>query len=84
MQGGSRMGDMGSSTPHANNQGPPGPSQQPPQQPAYSSEQYANSRPELPPLRSINAGIPNGPDSMTGVQYEAPRTNGYRGPEGRY
>lgn len=84
MQGGSRMGDMGSSTPHANSQGPPGPSQPPVQQPAYSSEQYANTRPELPPLRSINAGIPNGPDSMTGVQYEAPRANGYRGPEGRY
>ncbi|OAQ96959.1 hypothetical protein LLEC1_05773 [Akanthomyces lecanii] len=33
---------------------------------------------ELPPLRSISNGMPNGPDSMTGVQYEAPRSNGYR------
>ncbi|KAM0254773.1 hypothetical protein ACHAQJ_006430 [Trichoderma viride] len=54
---------------------PPGPVGQPP----YSSDPYANApRTELPPLRSISNGIPNNPDSMTGVQYEAPRTNGYR------
>jgi hypothetical protein len=54
---------------------PPGPASQAP----YSSDPYANApRTELPPLRSISNGIPNGPDSMTGVQYEPPRTNGYR------
>lgn len=48
-------------------------------QPAYSSDPYANApRTELPPLRSISNSIQNGPDSMTGVQYEAPRSNGYR------
>lgn len=82
MQGG-RMSEMGGSTPHANQQGPPGPGQ-PPSQAPYATEQYAGSRTELPPLRSISTSIPNGPDSMTGVQYEAPRTNGYRGPEPRY
>ncbi|KAK5987352.1 Protein esc1 [Cladobotryum mycophilum] len=52
---------------------PPGPAAQP------YSDQYANGpRTELPPLRAISNGIPNGPDSMTGVQYEAGRTNGYR------
>ncbi|KAH0498443.1 hypothetical protein TgHK011_005696 [Trichoderma gracile] len=46
---------------------------------SYSSDPYASApRTELPPLRSISNGIPNGPDSMTGVQYEAPRANGYR------
>ncbi|KAL7788657.1 hypothetical protein V8C37DRAFT_234132 [Trichoderma ceciliae] len=55
---------------------PPGPGGQPA---SYSSDHYASApRTELPPLRSISNGIPNGPDSMTGVQYEAPRTNGYR------
>ncbi|KAM0514592.1 hypothetical protein ACHAPE_006587 [Trichoderma viride] len=48
-------------------------------QPGYSSDHYASApRTELPPLRSLNNGIQNGPDSMTGVQYEAPRSNGYR------
>ncbi|KAH8130968.1 hypothetical protein ACSS6W_006638 [Trichoderma asperelloides] len=48
-------------------------------QPSYSSDPYASApRTELPPLRSISNSIPNGPDSMTGVQYEAPRSNGYR------
>lgn len=47
-------------------------------QPSYSSDHYASApRTELPPLRSLNNGIQNGPDSMTGVQYEAPRSNGY-------
>lgn len=81
---GSRMSDMGPSTPHANQSGPSGPSQPPAQQGPYSSEQYGGSRTELPPLRSISTSIPNGPDSMTGVQYEPPRVNGYRGPESRY
>ncbi|KAG5919328.1 hypothetical protein E4U42_006549 [Claviceps africana] len=41
----------------------------------YGSDPYAGpNRNELPPLRSIHAG----PDSMTGVQYDAPRANGYR------
>lgn len=53
---------------------PPQPSQN--SQPAsYGSDPYATaSRTELPPLRSLH----NGPDSMTGVQYDAPRVNGYR------
>lgn len=44
----------------------------PPPQVAYQTDPYA--RRELPPIRAI----PNGPDSMTGVQYEPPRMNGYR------
>ncbi|CAM1507144.1 Fc.00g067850.m01.CDS01 [Cosmosporella sp. VM-42] len=58
----------------------PPPPQPPAAQPAaYPTDPYANStRPELPPIRSINNNIPNGPDSMTGVQYESARVNGYR------
>ncbi|KHN94456.1 Helix-loop-helix DNA-binding protein [Metarhizium album ARSEF 1941] len=55
----------------------PAPSSQSSQQPpaSYGSDIYANTnRTELPPLRSIHAG----PESMTGVQYDAPRVNGYR------
>ncbi|EAQ89272.1 hypothetical protein CHGG_05891 [Chaetomium globosum CBS 148.51] len=39
-----------------------------------------HARPELPPLRSLQSptGPPQGPESMTGVQYEPPRVNGYR------
>lgn len=65
-------------------QAPPPPQQQPVQQQGsqpgpYTGDPYAGaSRTELPPLRSISNSIPNGPDSMTGVQYEAPRVNGYR------
>ncbi|OAA64893.1 Helix-loop-helix DNA-binding protein [Cordyceps fumosorosea ARSEF 2679] len=46
----------------------------------FPPEQYPSSSggTELPPLRSINNGMSNGPDSMTGVQYDGPRTNGYR------
>lgn len=45
------------------------------QQPSYPPGTYATSdRNELPPLRSIG-----GPESMTGVQYDAPGSaNGYR------
>ncbi|PHH85671.1 hypothetical protein CDD83_98 [Cordyceps sp. RAO-2017] len=70
---------------------PPPPQQQPPPPPqqaqqqqgsqpgSYAADPYAGaSRTELPPLRSISNSLPNGPDSMTGVQYEAPRVNGYR------
>ncbi|KJZ76531.1 hypothetical protein HIM_03867 [Hirsutella minnesotensis 3608] len=67
---------------------PPAPTQQHQQQsqsqpgpPAgpYAGDPYAGvSRTELPPLRSIGNNMANGPDSMTGVQYEAPRVNGYR------
>lgn len=60
-------------------QGPPQPPPQSSQSGSYAADPYANSnRTELPPLRSISNNIPNGPDSMTGVQYEAPRVNGYR------
>jgi hypothetical protein len=49
-----------------------------PQAGSYQQDHYANSnRPELPPIRSLSNGISNGPDSMTGVQYDSPRTNGY-------
>ncbi|KAI1075807.1 putative HLH transcription factor [Whalleya microplaca] len=34
-------------------------------------------RPELPPLRNLSSSHPNGPESMTGVQYEGQRPNGY-------
>lgn len=46
----------------------------------FPAEHYpaSSSGTELPPLRSISNGMSNGPDSMTGVQYEAPRSNGYR------
>lgn len=46
----------------------------------YPPEHYPSSSngTELPPLRSISNGVANGPDSMTGVQYDAPRANGYR------
>jgi hypothetical protein len=55
------------------------PSSQPAPPAPYPPEQYpAASRPELPPLRSLGGQAPPGPDSMTGVQYEAPRVNGFR------
>ncbi|KAM0343335.1 hypothetical protein ACHAPU_008656 [Fusarium lateritium] len=50
-----------------------------PQAGSYQPDHYASSnRPELPPIRSLSNGISNGPDSMTGVQYDNPRANGYR------
>lgn len=59
---------------------PPAPqSAAPPQPQPYTMDSYANGgRPELPPIRSISNGVPNGPESMTGVQYEDPRVAGYR------
>lgn len=52
----------------------------------YAADQFGRGqppRPELPPLRSLQGGTapPPGPESMTGVQYEQPRANGYRPPE---
>jgi hypothetical protein len=43
-------------------------------------------RPELPPLRSLQNGVPGAPppDSMTGVQYEHQQVNGFRPVEQRY
>ena len=47
--------------------------------PTTFTDPFANSsRTELPPLRSIGGTIPSGPESMTGVQYEPARVNGYR------
>lgn len=65
-------------------QAPPPQSQvaAPPPPQAYQTDPYANRR-ELPPIRGLNGTMPNGPESMTGVQYEAPRMNGYR-PAERY
>ncbi|ODA81935.1 hypothetical protein RJ55_00440 [Drechmeria coniospora] len=69
---------VGHGPPH----GPPPPASSHPQgtQPGpYPADPYAGtSRTELPPLRCISGGIALGPDSMTGVQYEASRPNGYR------
>ncbi|EPE08226.1 hlh transcription factor [Ophiostoma piceae UAMH 11346] len=52
------------------------------------SDPYArgpqSARPELPPLRSLSSGLPpptSQPESMTGVQYDQSRMNGYRQPE---
>lgn len=46
----------------------------------YGPDQYGRPRPpELPPLRTIQSATePVGPESMTGVQFEPPRINGYR------
>ncbi|KAF0636776.1 hypothetical protein FPSE5266_02604 [Fusarium pseudograminearum] len=45
----------------------------------HQAERYASSNgPELPPIRSLSNSMPGGPDSMTGVQYDNPQTNGYR------
>src|SRR5688572_7162421 len=49
---------------------------------SFSDPFASSSRTELPPLRSLSGSLPNGPESMTGVQYDAPRVNGYR--EGRF
>ncbi|RWA08843.1 hypothetical protein EKO27_g6247 [Xylaria grammica] len=52
---------------------------QPPPADLYSQDPYARgSRPELPPLRALSNNLPNGPESMTGVQYEGQRPNGFR------
>ena len=83
---GSRMEGAPASHPQQQppSQGPPAAAPAVPQQAPYPSDHYASSsRPELPPLRSISGGLPNGPESMTGVQYEAPRVNGYQA-ERRY
>ncbi len=53
----------------------------------YAQDQYGRQRqPELPPLRSLQSPTgPPAPESMTGVQYDAPRVNGYRpGEPGRF
>ncbi|KAJ3491668.1 hypothetical protein NLG97_g5549 [Lecanicillium saksenae] len=52
----------------------------PPPAQQYPPEHYQQSPngTELPPLRSISNGMSSNPDSMTGVQYDAPRANGYR------
>jgi hypothetical protein len=50
------------------------------------ADQYGRPRPELPPLRSLQSSAgPAPPDTMTGVQYDQPRANGYRTSEpGRF
>lgn len=45
----------------------------------YAQDPYGRgSRPELPPLRALSNNLSNGPESMTGVQYEGQRSNGFR------
>ncbi|KAM0564004.1 hypothetical protein ACHAPJ_000212 [Fusarium lateritium] len=74
MEGAQLRGELNSSSSH-----PPPSSAPAPQSGSYQPDPYANSnRPELPPIRSLSNSISNGPDSMTGVQYDSPRTNGYR------
>ncbi|KAK8056026.1 helix-loop-helix DNA-binding domain-containing protein [Apiospora rasikravindrae] len=74
----------------ANGQGGPAPashavsSQPPPADPYAQQAQYATSRPELPPLRTLGTTMSNGPDSMTGVQYEGQRPNGFRPEPARF
>ncbi|KAI1329125.1 hypothetical protein F5Y16DRAFT_112762 [Xylariaceae sp. FL0255] len=58
--------------------GQPAPAQQPAADP-YAQDPYGRaSRPELPPLRALNGNAPAVPESMTGVQYDGQRTNGFR------
>ncbi|KAI1176674.1 hypothetical protein F4777DRAFT_245987 [Nemania sp. FL0916] len=53
-------------------------SQQPTGDP-YNQDPFGRtSRPELPPLRALGNNMPNGPESMTGVQYDGQRPNGFR------
>jgi hypothetical protein len=78
MESAQLRGELGASATHSQPQPPAGPGPAP-QPSSYAADPYAaSSRPELPPLRSISNSVPNGPESMTGVQYEAPRVNGYR------
>ncbi|KAJ1331369.1 Myc proto-oncogene protein [Microdochium nivale] len=77
IENGQLRGGMGSSSQHQASPSHPGPSQ--PTADPYAQDQYArNSRPELPPLRALSGSIPSQSDSMTGVQYDSQRTNGYR------
>ncbi|KAK5624496.1 hypothetical protein RRF57_000213 [Xylaria bambusicola] len=56
----------------------PTPAPQPPSEP-YAPDPYGRGpRPELPPLRALNNNLPNGPESMTGVQYEGQRPPSFR------
>ncbi|KAF4978027.1 hypothetical protein FZEAL_5534 [Fusarium zealandicum] len=75
MEGAQMRGELNSSSAHP----PPPPPAAPPQSGPYPSDPYASAtRPELPPIRSLSNNISNPPDSMTGVQYDTPRANGYR------
>ncbi|KOS20563.1 Protein esc1 [Escovopsis weberi] len=68
-------GELNSSAGHQ--QPPPPPGAQ--AGPGAYSDQYSHApQTKLPPLHAISNGIPSGPDSMTGVQYETHRSNGYR------
>lgn len=56
----------------------PAPAQAPaPPSAQYPADPYAGSRTELPPLRSLGS-LPQGPEGMTGVQYEGSRPPSYR------
>jgi hypothetical protein len=49
----------------------------------FTADQYSRAAPprtELPPLRALSGNLTNaapGPESMTGVQFEQPRANGF-------
>lgn len=76
MESAQLRGELSSSSSHPSQPAPSAPAAQ---STTYPSDPYTNgNRTELPPLRSISNSIPNAPESMTGVQYEAARTNGYR------
>ncbi|KAM5356144.1 hypothetical protein ACJ41O_002790 [Fusarium nematophilum] len=73
MESAQLRGELNSSSAHQ----PPPPAA--PQSGPYQADPYAGStRPELPPIRSLSNNLANGPESMTGVQYDTPRANGYR------
>lgn len=56
----------------------PTPAPQPPSEP-YAQDPYGRGpRPELPPLRALSNNMSNGPESMTGVQYDGQRPPSFR------
>ncbi|KAI0022579.1 putative HLH transcription factor [Xylariomycetidae sp. FL0641] len=78
MENAQLRGTMPGMPPNQGQGSQPVPSQQPPTDP-YGQDPYGRaSRPELPPLRALSGNLPSAPESMTGVQYEGQRQNGYQ------
>ncbi|KAI2613886.1 uncharacterized protein GGS25DRAFT_24025 [Hypoxylon fragiforme] len=72
MENAQLRGNLPALPPNQGPANPPIPSQ--PSGDPYAQDPYGRAqRPELPPLRALNA-----PESMTGVQYEGQRPNGFR------